>query len=111
MLVVLAALVATPATAAVVEAGSAMAHAGQSATVEGVVSEVHTARSGAETFIDIGGNYPNQTFTAVIWASSMAAVGDVNGLLGKTVDVTGTIKVFEGKPEIDITSRDQIKAK
>jgi hypothetical protein len=59
---------------------------------EGVVSEVHTARSGKETFIDIGGTYPNQIFTAVIFAPSMAAVGDVSGLTGKTIDVTGTIQ-------------------
>ena len=49
------------------------------------MSEVHTARSGKETFIDMGGQYPNQTFTAVIFAPSMAAVGDVSG---KTVDIT-----------------------
>jgi hypothetical protein len=41
---------------------------GQNATVEGPVSEVHHAASGKVTFIDMGGRYPNNTFTAVIFA-------------------------------------------
>jgi DNA/RNA endonuclease YhcR with UshA esterase domain len=105
------AVMAAAATAAVIPAASAGSHVGQSATVEGVVSEVHTARSGKETFIDIGGNYPNQIFTAVIFAPNMAAVGDVSGLTGKTVDLTGTIQSYQGKPEVIITSRAQIKVK
>jgi DNA/RNA endonuclease YhcR with UshA esterase domain len=107
----LTALVALPASAAVVPASEASSHVGQSVTVEGQVSGVHTARSGKETFIDVGGAYPNQTFTAVIFQRSMAAVGDVGGLTGKTVDITGTIQTYEGKPEIIVTSRDQIRAR
>ena len=75
------------------------------------MSEVHTARSGKETFIDIGGMYPNQTFTAVIFAPNMAAVGDVSGLAGKTVDLTGTVQMYAGRPEMIITSRGQIRTK
>jgi len=107
----LAAFIAAPASAAVIPASAASSHAGQSVTVEGVVSEVHTARSGKETFIDMGGAYPNQAFTAVIFAASMSAVGDVSGLTGKTVDVTGTIQMYGGKPEVIITSRAQIRAR
>src|SRR5580658_8049020 len=104
-------LVAAPARAAVIPASAASSHVGHSVTVEGLVSEVHTARSGKETFIDMGGMYPNQTFTGVIFERSAAAVGDVRGLTGKTVDITGTIQMYEGKPELIITSRDQIRAK
>ena len=110
-IVLLAALSGAAASAAVLPAAAAGAHAGQSVTVEGVVSEVHTARSGKETFIDFGGPYPNQTFTAVIFAPSMSAVGDVSGLTGKTVDITGTIQTYESKPEVIITSRGQIRAR
>jgi DNA/RNA endonuclease YhcR with UshA esterase domain len=107
----LTALVAAPAWAAVVPATAASSHVGQSVTVEGLVSEVHVARSGKETFIDMGGTYPNQTFTGVIFERSMAAVGDVSGLTGKTVDITGTIQMYQGKPEMIVTSRDQIRPK
>jgi hypothetical protein len=107
----IAVLGAAPALADVIPASAAGSHMGQSVTVEGLVSEVHTARSGSATFIDIGGMYPNQTFTAVIWAANMSAVGDVSGLTGKTIDVTGTIATFEGRPEVVVTSRAQIKLK
>ena len=39
------------------------------------------------------------------------AVGDVSGLTGKTVDITGTVQVYQGKPEMIITSRGQIRAR
>jgi DNA/RNA endonuclease YhcR with UshA esterase domain len=100
---------AAPALPAVIPASDAASHVGRSVTVEGIVSEVHTARSGKATFIDIGGNYPDEAFTAVIFERSMSPVGDVGGLAGKTVDVTGTIQMYEGRPEIVVSSRDQIK--
>jgi DNA/RNA endonuclease YhcR with UshA esterase domain len=106
-----ASLGAAATQAAVISASAAASHAGQAVTVEGQVSEVHTARSGKETFIDIGGAYPNQAFTAVIFQPSMAAVGDVGGLAGKTVDVSGTVQTFQGKPEVIVTSRAQIRVK
>ena len=86
----------------------AASHVGQTVTVEGTVTEIHTARSGSTTFIDMGGEYPNNTFTGVIFKSDMAAVGDVSGLAGKTVDITGTVRNYRGQPEIVITSRYQI---
>ncbi|MGC1353922.1 MAG: hypothetical protein WA858_29725 [Xanthobacteraceae bacterium] len=42
-------------------------HAGQTVTVEAAISDVHTGRSGV-TFIDVGGRYPDNDFTAVIFA-------------------------------------------
>ena len=108
----LAVMTVAPAHAAtVIPAAAAASHAGQAVTVEGPVSEVHTARSGKETFIDMGGTYPNQTFTAVIFAPSMAAVGDVSGLTGKTVDITGAVQMYQGRPEVIVSSRAQIKVR
>ena len=54
------ALAAAPSLAQtqMIAAADAKAHVGQTVTVEGVVSEVHTAASGRATFIDIGGRYP-----------------------------------------------------
>jgi DNA/RNA endonuclease YhcR with UshA esterase domain len=106
-----AALVASPACAAVIPATEAASHIGQSVTVEGVVSEVHTASSGKATFIDIGGTYPNEAFTAVIFERNMSAVGDVSALTGKTVDITGAIQLYRGRPEVIIVSRSQIRAR
>ncbi|MBN9579066.1 MAG: hypothetical protein J0H26_11930 [Alphaproteobacteria bacterium] len=93
--------------AATVSAADAAAHAGQSVTVEGYVSEVHTARSGKATFVDLDGRYPGQAFTAVVFSSDMAAVGDVGGLAGKTMGITGQVQMYRGRPEIIVHSRAQ----
>jgi len=83
-------------------------HVGQTVTVEGVVGNVYTARSGV-TFIDMGVPYPNNIFTGVIFKGDAAAVGDVSGLTSKKVDITGTIELYKSKPEIIVKSPDQIK--
>jgi DNA/RNA endonuclease YhcR with UshA esterase domain len=88
----------------------AMAHVGQSVTVEGAVSNVFVARSGI-TLLDIGGRYPDNPFTAVIFASDAGKFPDVKTLGGKTVDVSGPVKLYKGKPEIVVSDAAQIKAK
>jgi DNA/RNA endonuclease YhcR with UshA esterase domain len=62
------------------------------------------------TFINFGGEYPEQTFAGFIAAGSKIATDPkVATLPGKSIGITGTIEVFQGKPEIEITSIDQIK--
>jgi len=105
-------LVAAPAlaqtqTIAPAEAG---AHVGQTVTVEGPVGNVYTARSGM-VFIDVGGRYPDNAFAAVIFASDAGKFPDVSALGGKTIDITGAISLYRGKPEIVLKSADQVKAK
>lgn len=85
-------------------------HVGQSVTVEGVVSRVYAARSGV-TFLDMGGDYPNNPFTGVIFSEDAPSVGNVSGLTGKTVDVTGKVRRYRGKPEIVLRSADQIEVR
>ena len=104
-------LAAAPALAETISVTDVGSHVGQTMTVEGVVSGVHSARSGAVTFVDMGGSYPNNLFAGVIFASDMAHVGDVTGLTGKKVDITGTIQMYKGKPEIIVKSADQIKVR
>lgn len=91
-----------------ISAEDAAGHAGSFATVEGFVREVHTARSGSATFIDLDGVYPDNPFTAVIFEDDMAAVGDVSDLEGRTVDITGKIRTYRNRPEIVVSSRNQI---
>ena len=109
------ALAAAPALAQTqmpaIAAADAKAHVGQTVTVEGVVSEVHTAASGRATFIDFGGRYPNNTFTAVIFSRDVTKFSNVDALDGKTVDVTGPVRLHNGRPEIILNDPGQIKAK
>jgi DNA/RNA endonuclease YhcR with UshA esterase domain len=91
--------------------GAAKSHIGEQVTVEGVVSEVHHAASGRATFIDMGGRYPNNAFAAVIFESDAGKFPNVDALDGKTVDVSGRIQLYRGKPEIILNDPGQIKAK
>jgi len=106
------ALAAAPALAQtqMIVAADAKGHVGQTVTVEGVVSEVHTAASGRATFIDIGGRYPNNTFTAVIFSRDVTKFSNVDALDGKTVDITGPVRLHN-EPEIILNDPGQIKAK
>jgi hypothetical protein len=90
--------------------GEAVSHMGETKTVEGVVSEVFTSRRG-DTFLDFGGRYPNEAFTGVIFRDDAGQFGDVSRLEGRTVDVTGEIKEYRGRPEIILSSREQLQAK
>ena len=68
-------------------------------------------RLGRATFIDFGGRYPNNTFTAVIFSRDVTKFSNVDALNGKTVDVTGPVRLHNGKPEIILNDPGQIKAK
>ncbi len=104
------ALTVTPALAQTVQPTDAQAHVGQTVTVEGSVSNVHQIPSGI-TFNDIGGLYPDNAFTAVILAADAKKFPDVTSFNGKTVDVTGAVQLYKGKPEILLTDAAQIKTK
>ena len=86
-------------------------HVGQSVTVEGVVVEVNTTDRSGLTFLDMGGRYPNNVFTAVILKEDASKFPDVKTLEGKTIDVTGTIKLYKGKTEVMLNDAGQIKLK
>jgi DNA/RNA endonuclease YhcR with UshA esterase domain len=92
-----------------IAASAAASHIGQSITIEGIVSEVHVADRA--TFIDIGGRYPDEEFTGVIFPESYSAFPDVAELEGKTVDISGTVQLYRGKPEIILRSADQVRGK
>jgi DNA/RNA endonuclease YhcR with UshA esterase domain len=102
---------AAPALAETIAAAEAKNHIGQNVTVEGVVSEVHHVQSGRATLIDMGGTYPNNTFTAVIFKDDFNKFPNVDSLAGKTIDVTGQIKEYRGRPEILLKDAGQIKVK
>lgn len=88
----------------------AVARIGQTVTVEGKVSDVHTGRSGA-TFLDIDGRYPDNAFTAVIFVDDLAKFPGVKALGGKTVDINGPVQLYQGRAEIIVKSAEQLKAK
>jgi DNA/RNA endonuclease YhcR with UshA esterase domain len=104
-------LAAASAQAETIAPSEAPNHAGQNVTVEGAVSDVDHAASGRATFIDMGGHYPNNPFAAVIFKDDADKFPDVDTLNGKTIDVTGLIRLYQGRAEIILNDPAQIKSK
>jgi hypothetical protein len=104
-------LIAASAKAETIQPGDAAKYIGKSITVEGPVGEVHHAASGKATFVDMGGRYPNNVFTGVLFSGDAPKFPDIDSLAGKTIDITGVIKLYQGRPEIILNDPEQIKVK
>jgi DNA/RNA endonuclease YhcR with UshA esterase domain len=85
-------------------------HVGETATVTGRVDGFHQSGKG-NIFLNMGGAYPNQAFTAFIPSGSAAQFTNAQQYDGKTVSVSGKIQLYKGKPEIIVTSPGQISVK
>jgi len=81
---------------------------GKKVTVTGIVDQVHLTDTGTY-FLNMGGKFPDNTFTAVIFSSDSSEFSDIKKFEGKLVAVTDTVKDYKGSPEIIIKKRDQIK--
>ena len=99
---------ATPSRAEGFPDSEASAHTGETATIEGVVKGTPVTVNRTQ-FLDFGDTYPNQDFSAVIWAPDAAQFKSVSNYNGKRVAVTGKITLYRGKPEMVLTSADQLK--
>ena len=94
---------------AAVTIGSAQAadYIGKQVTVTGMVSQVSIRPSRA--FLNFGKAYPNNEFTAVIRSSKTNAFEDLPALKGKSVAVKGKVTEYNGKPEMELTTKSQLK--
>ncbi len=82
-------------------------HVGEEVTVTGKVSRVSTIPSGM-TFINLGGRDQAGSFTAV----ARPGTGDADALKafeGQDVEITGTIELYQDKPQIVLASADAIR--
>jgi RecJ-like exonuclease len=92
----------------VIKDSEAIQYVGKEVEVRGRVASVTTSPLGT-TFINFGGEYPHQKFAGFIAAGSpMATDQRLTMIQGKTIGITGTIRIRDGKPEIEIVSADQI---
>ena len=91
-------------------ATEAAKHVGETTTITGTVDGVH--QSGKDNiFLNIGGKYPNQAFTAFIPSSSASQFSNPQQYEGRTLAVSGKIALYKGKPEIIVNSPSQISVK
>ena len=65
------------------------------------------------TLLDMGGSYPNQALTLLIWGDNRSRFSykPEEALRGKEVCVTGKIILYKDKPEIILDSEAQVKVK
>lgn len=99
---------ATPAFAADIAVKDVASHVGQTATVVGMVDNVHQSHSNM-IFVDMGGAYPNNAFSAVVFAKDAGKFPNLMPLKGKKVGITGKIEMYNNKPEIVLHTADQVK--
>jgi DNA/RNA endonuclease YhcR with UshA esterase domain len=85
-------------------------HVGETATITGAVDGMHQSGKG-NIFLNMGGKYPNQAFTAFIPSASAAQFPNPQQYEGRTVAVSGKITLYKGKPEIIVNSASQISVK
>ena len=90
-----------------ISAAEAKAHVGSEVILTGKVAEVN----GTERLmrLNLDKAYPNQTITAVIFANKTNLFPEVEKLQHKTVEISGKIEDYRGRPEIILTSTNQLK--
>lgn len=60
---------------------------------------------GTPTFLNMGGEYPDQLLTIVIWAKERETIRQAKGapeteLVGKEICITGKVELYKDKPQI-----------
>ena len=87
-------------------------HVGKTATVCGKVADTRYLDSSNRkpTFLNFDQKFPNHTFTAIIFGDNREKFGKPEQqYLDKNVCVTGEIKNYNGKPQVELTDPKQIR--
>jgi RecJ-like exonuclease len=93
----------------VIKDSEAVQYVGKNVEVRGLVVSVTVSPLGT-AFINFGREYPDQTFAGFIAAGSKMGTDERIAMLqGKIIGIIGIIELYQGKPEIEVTSTDQIK--
>ncbi len=89
-----------------IPAREARQHLDSDAIVTGKIAEVNKAQRLVRLNFDKA--FPNQTLTAVIFSEKTNLFPQLDKLMGKTVQVSGRITDYHGRPEIILTSTNQL---
>ena len=90
-----------------IPAAESRQHIGEKLSVTGKVAEVNNSEKLVRLNFDQP--YPRNTFTAVVFAARTNLFKGLMELKGKTVEVTGKIAEYRGRPEIVLSSTNQLK--
>ena len=93
----------------VIKDSQAVQYVGKNVEVRGLVVSVTISPLGTAC-ISFGREYPDQTFAGFIAVDSKIVTGQrIATLQGKIIGITGTIELYQGKPQIEVAATDQIK--
>jgi DNA/RNA endonuclease YhcR with UshA esterase domain len=90
-----------------INAAEAKKHIGSEAVVTGKVAEVY--KSEKVVHLNLEKAFPDHPFTVVIFATKTNLFGDFDKFKGKSVEVTGKVVDYRGKPEIVIETTNQLQ--
>jgi DNA/RNA endonuclease YhcR with UshA esterase domain len=90
-----------------VSAVEAKEHIGAQAVVKGKIAEVNVGER--ITRLNFEEAYPKTPFTAVIFPRSTNQFPEVEKLKGKTVEISGKVTAYHERPQIVLTSSNQVK--
>jgi hypothetical protein len=96
------------ASAECIPISEARAHVGATKCVAGKVLSVTRGDKGV-TYLNFCENYSACPFQLVVFAGDLHHVGDVRQLTGKTIEVHGEIKNYDGHAEIILNQLRQLK--
>lgn len=83
-------------------------HIGETKCVTGKVLRVKVGQSGIH-FLDFCEDQAACPFTVVVFSHDLKDVGDVRRLVGRTIEVRGNVKAYDGRPEIILRRISQIE--
>jgi DNA/RNA endonuclease YhcR with UshA esterase domain len=90
-----------------ISAATAKEHIGAQAVVKGKIAEVNVGERIVRLNFDQP--YPKNPFTAVIFPANTNKFPEVEKLKGKTVEISGKIAQYRERPQIVLTSTNQVK--
>ena len=97
----------TNAVAATIGSAEASKWIGKQVTVTGVVAQVSIRPS--LVFLNFDKAYPGNLFTAIVRTKNTNEFGNLTSFRGKAVSVTGKVQDYNGKPEMELSRKAQIK--
>ena len=105
--VALALLLPTFSSAACIPFAQAKKHIGETQCVTGKVLRVETGSRGVH-YLDFCEDYQSCPFSVVVFSYDLRNVGNVGQLAGKTVEIRGEVKEYDGRAEIILENARQL---
>src|SRR6267154_1161334 len=90
-----------------ISSNEAKEHSGAPAVVKGKIAEVNVGERIVR--LNFEQPYPKNPFTAVIFPANTNKFPGIEKLKGKTVQVSGKIAVYRERPQIVLTSTNQVR--